>query len=102
MKKLLLLINLLFYSFFIISCQNKINAPKEKLNESQEVSNDSISTNDTIKTQKQISPIGTVGKADGQIKDTSKSFANPTVIIHHAPDQEKIDSIKQARKKLKK
>lgn len=43
-----------------------------------------------------------VGKDKGIKKDTTKTITKGTAIIHSSPDQEKIDSIKNAKQKLKK
>jgi len=43
-----------------------------------------------------------VGKEKGIKKDTTKKITKGTAIIHSSPEQEKIDSIKNAKLKLKK
>ena len=42
-----------------------------------------------------------VGKEKGIKKDTTKTITKGTAIIHSSPDQAKIDSIKNAKLKLK-
>lgn len=81
----------------IISNASDIDTPK--------VSNQSTVSsvvNDTPKVLNQSKSLGTVGTDKGMKKDTTRKTGTPRAIIHKAPEQEKIDSIKNAKQKLKK
>jgi hypothetical protein len=112
MKKLLLLTNFVCICALFASCQNKQKATEQTVIENKEnaitvesaqIRTDTIKTGDTTKVKKEsTASSGTVGTGPGIKKDSAKKITQPTAIIHSAPDQEKIDSIKNAKQKGKK
>lgn len=102
MKKLLLLTNVASICFLFASCQNLQQPKTESMNENKVTIKDSAISKDTLKVMNQTSVSGTVGTDKGMTKDTSSKFVKPHIITHNAPEQEKIDSIKEAKTKIKK
>ena len=102
MKKLFLLTNAVCFSFLFASCQTSQQSKSENVSDiKQEIKNKVVAT-DTAKILKQTSVSGTVGKDSGKKKDISKKPTKIHAITHRSPDQEKIDSIKNAKTKSKK
>jgi len=103
MKKLLSLTNLICLCFFFASCQNVQRANKENTSETKPTINDTVVSTDTTKSKMQTSTSGTVGDSGkGTTKDTTVIPTSTHSIKHGAPDQAKIDSIKNAKLKGKK
>ncbi len=102
MKKLLLLINTVCYCFIFISCQNSQQQKTESVNEVKPTNQDKLIVTDTAKGVRQTSVSGSVGLNQGTKKDTAKTNVKINSIIHKAPEQEKIDSIKNAKLRTKK
>lgn len=100
MKKLLLLSNFILVVFCILSCQNMRSSKSETSAEAKPVINGTAVTNDTLKSANQTEATGAVGETNGVIKDTVKPVSTGNAIIHPLPNQEKIDSIKNAKKKI--
>jgi len=97
MKKLLFLTNILVVSLLIHSCHSttKNQAPENKTDISNTIETDSVeknlaNLNDTIKTNKVLR------------KDTINKSVDSRAIIHKAPNQAEIDSIKSEKLKNKK
>ena len=101
MKKLLLLTSL-WVIFAFASCQNTRKPEQENNSETKLMGTDSISATDTTKTKGQTETSGVVGTGNGISKDTNSTQQNNNAIIHHAPNQAEIDSIKNAKLKGKK
>lgn len=102
MKKLLLLTNLVCICFLFASCQNAQKPKTENNIEVKQVINDSIIAKDTTKVASQSAVSGTVGNDKSAKKDTTIKPIKTTAIIHKAPEQDKIDSIKNVKTKNKK
>ena len=102
MKKLLLLTNVACICFLVASCQNSEQPKTEITNEIKPIIKDSVIATDTTKVSNQTSVSGTVGTDQGTKKDTTKKPVETKAIIHKAPEQEKIDSIKKAKLQNKK
>ena len=102
MKILLLLTNLVCICFLFTSCQNAQKPKTENNIEVKQVINDNIIAKDTTKVASQSSVSGTVGNDKSANKDTTIKPIKTTAIIHKAPEQDKIDSIKNAKTKNKK
>ena len=103
MKKSLLLINIICVFSLILACKNsqKPNSP--------EVSKDSLSKvviKDSVKTPppvpSQTTSSGSIPASKGVKKDTANTNNKPRAIIHHSSDDAKLDSIKNAKNKMKK
>jgi hypothetical protein len=101
MKKSLLLTSLTFIFISVFSCQNMHTTGLETNTDSKLVSSDSIPKPDTIKSKNQTETSGLVGTGKGIIKDTANYKGPGTAIIHHAQNQDKIDSIKKLKTKTK-
>ena len=100
MKKLLLLINITIWWVVIVSCQNT------KLDNINNISNivaqDKIIEKDTTNNKIKTKVFGIIGKDKGMLKATTKrNKIKGKAIIHNAPGQTKIDSIKNAKLKNK-
>ena len=102
MKKLLLLTNFICLYLFFSSCQNRASKRIENIAEEKLTIKDSILAVDTSKVSKQSVVSGPIEVAIGTKKDTTIKPAEVKAIIHKAPDQAKIDSIKKAKLKNKK
>jgi hypothetical protein len=98
MKKLLFLSSLIYIFCFIASCQNKKVFQSEGT--SKVVSKDSTIASDTNKVETQTAPAGTIGTTPST-KEQVKAGGNQRV-THAAPQQTKIDSIKNSKLKGKK
>jgi hypothetical protein len=88
--------------FLFAACQNPQQPKTENVIETKPVIKHSAIALDTSKVVNQTSVSGSVGADSGTKKDTTKKSVKPNAIIHKAPEQEKIDSIKKAKQKLKK
>ena len=103
MKKLLSLTNIACLCFFFASCQNVPRTNKENTSETKPIITDTVVSTDTTKIKMQSTTSGSVGgNNQGTTKDTSVIPNSTHGIIHGAPDQAKIDSIKKAKLKGKK
>ena len=102
MKKLLLLTNAACFSFLFASCQNSQQPKSENENDRKQIIKKSAIRTDTTKVVKQTPASGTVGADQGTKKASTKKPAKTHAIIHNAPEQEKIDSIKNVKTKNKK
>ncbi len=107
MKKLLFLINLLLSLFFLFSCINNKSNQKTDCQsvikiDSNEYSNlpfDSIKNNKLDNSSNsRVVIIDSINKDYKYSNHINKSFEAPK---HNAPDQDKIDSIKKSKEKLK-
>lgn len=103
MKNLLYLISILFLSFCILSCQsNKASGDVNK----EGVSADSAATSvDTLVSMGDSLAADSVGKADAigkEEKYDSNTTEKHEAPDHKSPDEAKLDSIKNAKKKKKK
>ncbi len=109
MKKLLLLISI-GVVLTIVSCNNSDSKTTDaKIEETNKtlIATPKVSINSTPIAQDTPHVGGqvkakVVGKEQGIKKDTVKPPTKGTAIIHSAPNQEKIDSIKKAKLKLNK
>ena len=102
MKKLLLLISIVYFCFLLTSCQNSQQQKTENANELKLTNEDKLIVPDTTEGVHQTSVSGSVGLDQGAKKDTANTNVKINPIIHKAPEQEKIDSIKNAKLKTKK
>ncbi len=102
MKRLLFLTNIICFSFLLSSCQNTQKVNGETKDESKPKMVDSAQATDSAKQKMRSEKSGSVGENNGINKDSLKPSTNNTAIIHGAPDQAKIDSIKNAKLKEKK
>lgn len=102
MKKSLLLTNFVFLTLLLASCQNARKTKSETITETKPIINGTVSTKDSTKAANQTTTSGTVGAGNGISKDTTSRPVNGNAIIHPLPNQEKIDSIKNTKKKIKK
>jgi len=100
MKKLLLLTNACI-CFFFATCQNPQQPKSENIIEIKPVIIDTTIAIVTSKVVSQTSISETIGSGSGTKKDTTIKSVKPNAIIHNAPEQEKIDSIKNAKTKNK-
>lgn len=102
MKKLLLLTNAVFISFFAASCQNS-QTPKTEIEiVSHPINADTIISQDSTKKEMHTPVSGDAGNEPGIPKDSARNSVKPKAIHHKAPEQEKIDSIKNSKSKNKK
>jgi len=103
MKKLLSVTNLIGLCFVFASCQNVQPSNEEDTSGTWSIINDSVVSIDTTKSDIQTTTSGTVGDdGHGTTKDTTIIPTSTHAIHHGAPDQAKIDSIKNAKLKDKK
>lgn len=102
MKKLLLLTNSIYVCFLFISCQNSQKQKAETNIESKVVIKGSVIDTDTAKRVSQSAKVVVIGNDKSIKKDTANEIIKTTPIIHKAPEQDKIDSIKNAKTKNKK
>ncbi len=107
MKKLLFLINLLLSIFFLFSCIN--NKPNQRTDSKAVINTNTIeyssfpleSTKNNIldsSSKSSVIKIDTTTKDYKYRNHNNKPFEAPK---HNAPDQDKIDSIKKSKEKLK-
>jgi len=111
MKKLLSLISIVVVLTFV-SCSNnknsetniaKVTDTNKTLIDTPKVTiNSTPIAQDTPHVGEQSTKPKTVGTEQGLKKDTVKAHSKGTAIIHNAPNQNKIDSIQNAKQKLKK
>lgn len=99
MKKLLLAISLSILFCFVLCCHSIKTSEQDKSIEKKVVSTDSAYSSDTTKDRIKINTSGTVGIGHGICKDSNKNYKGGNEIIHHAPNQGKIDSIKNSKNK---
>ena len=102
MKKLLLRINLIFFLFVIFSCQHNAKPEQVMASTSKVDIKDSIPVSDTTKINNKTSTTGVAGNGSGVSKENKTNVQKDKAIIHHAPHESKIDSIKNAKLKGKK
>ncbi|MEI6852896.1 MAG: hypothetical protein WCL06_08640 [Bacteroidota bacterium] len=103
MKKLLLLASTLVFVIVIASCCSQKKTETGNAGGTNNAGIESYSVSDTSKSGHQTTESSATAGMDGGIKkDSLPSHGNGTAIIHHAPDQAKIDSIKNAKTKTKK
>lgn len=92
------LINFILLGLLAVSCQNtQMNTSKDTVKDSADLPKTGTHGNDTL-------PADVSGSAPEKVtekKDTAVS-KKPKAIIHAAPDQECIDSIKEAKSRGKK
>ena len=117
MKKLLLLTNFVCAFFLFASCQNQQKSTQDGTIEAKPTAD----TNDIVVAKPVIKDSSTISKSSdkSEIKKTTVSGTagnekttktdviknnteNPKAIIHKAPEQDKLDSIKNAKTKNKK
>jgi hypothetical protein len=99
MKKLLFLTNLICVLAFIVSCSNQNRSQSVEDLKGKEALNNDIPLIDTTKNGGQQDVSGSVGLDSGTVKDSTIDHGEPNPIIHGAPDQAKLDSIKKAKQK---
>jgi hypothetical protein len=102
MSRLLLLTNIIALFFIVSCCHSKKTAEQSNSNGTKQLIADSVVQSSSTKAKGLAEPSGLVGTGEGIRKDTINTTINGQAIIHHAPDQEKIDSIKAAKTKHKK
>lgn len=102
MKKLLLLTKVAFICFFCFSCQNLQQKKIANVIETKQIIKDSSITTDNKKAQNETPASGTVGTEQVTKKNWIEKTDKVRAITHDAPEQEKIDSIKNAKLKNKK
>ena len=102
MKKLLLLTDVVCFFFLFASCHNSQKDKSENVNDSKQTIKDIPIATDTTKILTQTPVSGTIDAGQEMKKDTTKKPANTHAIIHQAPEQGKIDSIKNSKNKTKK
>jgi len=117
MKKLLLLTNFVCAFFLLASCQNQQKSPQDEPVEAKPVmdkntvadakpviKDSSVISGTSTKSEAKTSPVaGTAGTKKTTKTDLIKNATeNPKAIIHKAPEQDKLDSIKNAKTKNKK
>jgi len=83
-------------------CQTTQPPKTENVAENKVIIKDTSITKDTSKVLNQTPVSGTVGTDNSIKKDTTPKPVKPHIIIHNSPEQAKIDSIKEAKTKLKK
>jgi hypothetical protein len=101
MKKSLSLISLTLIILAFCSCHNIKTSGQEKNSDLNLVRTDSIHKADSVSAINQTPTSGLVGTDKGIKKDSSEFKGKGNAIIHHAPNQDKIDSIKNAKTKTK-
>ena len=116
MKKLLLLTNFVFAFFLFASCQNQQKSTQDETVVAKPVDTNFIvdtkpvikdsSTNSSPSDKSEIQRTtvsGTAGTEKTTKADVIKNNTeNPKAIIHRSPEQDKLDSIKNAKTKNKK
>ena len=101
MKKLSFLISIICIFFLSASCNNSRKSKSENKNEFKPtITNQTVAT-DTTKASNETSVSGTIGADQGVKKDTNLIPLDSQAIIHKSPEQQKIDSIKNAKMKNK-
>jgi hypothetical protein len=99
MRKLLLRLS---YSFFVfLSCCSKHAEKSQSVANSKSTIGDTTLLVDSNNSRWQISSSGLVGTDHGIEKDTVRKQSTAIAISHNSPEQEKIDSIKEAKQKVK-
>ncbi len=101
MKKLLLLINIVCICSFLVSCQNRYAKTADNASETKPVIKDASVVSDTSKSQTQTSGSVSITGGSSAKKDSVVQHNNPNAVIHNSEDQRKLDSIKNAKKKIK-
>jgi hypothetical protein len=101
MKKLLLLASTLSCIFIIASCCNVKKTGTGNTAGTKTSETNATIASDSLKSMYQTESSGTAGMDGGIKKDTLKSHGNGNAIIHHGPNQAKIDSIKNTKAKDK-
>jgi len=98
MKKLLLLTNSVFLCF-ILAFGSNLQQPQIK--ETKPIILEKAKAHDTTKVSKQTFVSGTIGTDQKTKKNVTNKTYKPRAIIHNDPEQGKIDSIKNAKTKIK-
>jgi hypothetical protein len=101
MRRLLLPISLAGFIFVISSCHNIKNSGQNSTTEIKAISKDSIYDAGAKKVKGQTETSGIVGKDKGIKKDSVHYSGKGNAIIHHAPNEDKIDSIKNSKNNKK-
>jgi hypothetical protein len=101
MKRLLSLISLGGLIFVISCCHNIRNSGQNSTTEIKAISKDSVLDAGALKIKGQTESSGLVGTGKGINKDSAKFSGKGNAIIHHAPNEDKIDSIKNAKNNKK-
>jgi hypothetical protein len=103
MKKLLLLASTLVFVIILASCCSQKKTGSGNAGGTSKAGIDAYTVSDSSKSSHQrTESSGTAGMDGGIKKDSLPSHGNGNAIIHNAPDQAKIDSIKNAKAKDKK
>ncbi len=101
MKKLLLLINIVCICSFLDSCQNRHAKTVDNSVETKPTIKSDAVVSDTSKSHSQTSGSVSITGGSSAKKDTTVQHNNSNAIIHNSEDQRKLDSIKNAKKKIK-
>ncbi len=99
MKKLLLITNSIIFMSLTGSCQS---TPKTvTVNETKPKTTITPTQTDSVKMTGQTNSSGTAGEGGGIKKDTASKPVKTKAIVHSAPNQTQIDSVKKAKTKNK-
>ena len=101
MKKLLLLINIVCICSFLVSCQNRHAKTVDSTVETKPAIKSDAVVSDTSKSLGQTSGSVSITGGSSAKKDSVALHNDPNAIIHNSEDQRKLDSIKNAKKKIK-
>jgi hypothetical protein len=102
MKRLLLLVNALAIVFIVASCCNVKKTETGNVAGKMKSETGVSLVSDTLKSNQSREISGSEGKNIGTKTDTMQLQGNGKAIIHHGPNEAKIDSIKNAKAKDKK
>ena len=102
MRKLLFLTSIIALFFIVSCCHSTKTAEQNKQTGTEKLVTDLVGQSNALKGQGLAEPSGLVGTGEGIRKDSMRPTINGQAIIHHAPDQAKLNSIKAAKTKQKK
>jgi hypothetical protein len=85
----------------LFACQNRHSKSTVNIPETKSTINGSVVASDTAKGSSHSDVLGTAGAGPGIKKDSIPKTVGSNAIIHNSSDQEKLDSIKNAKKKIK-
>jgi hypothetical protein len=99
MRKLLSLINLICFIIVISSCHNVKNSGQNSTTETKLISTDSVHESGAEKVKGKTELTGITGNDKGIKKDSAEFSGKGKAIIPLAPNQNKIDSVKNSKRK---
>jgi hypothetical protein len=101
MRRLLLLISLAGTVYVITGCHNIKNSGQNYTKEKNGKYKDSVIHSGATRVKGHTETSGVVGNDKGIKKDSANFSGKGNAIIHHAPNEKKIDSIKNSKNNKK-